>query len=279
MLGGVEDVVDRSLLHHAAEVHDDDVARHLRDHTQIMGDEDDGGVVLGLQVAQQAEHLGLGGDVDGGGRLIGDQQARLAAKRHGDHGALAQAAGELPGVGVDPLLRHRDADVAKQADRDVACLAPAELAIGLPALAVQQDGLDDLIADRVHRAEGGHRFLWDQRDLAAADVAHVGSSRGQAGEIDHAVAVAAAEADFARGDSSRPLDELQDRLHRHALAAAALADDAEHLSGHDVEAGAVDGAHQTLVEGEGDPQVADREQWDFGVGDHRGPQWLRPQWL
>ena len=28
---------------------------------------------------------------------LGDQQAGLAAKRHGDHGALAQAAGELPG--------------------------------------------------------------------------------------------------------------------------------------------------------------------------------------
>ena len=78
---------------------------------------------LRLQVAQQRQHLGLGGDVDRGGRLVGDQQARLAGERHGDHGALAQAARELPGIGVDALLGHRDADVAEQADRDVARLA------------------------------------------------------------------------------------------------------------------------------------------------------------
>ena len=67
-------------------------------------------------------------------------------------------------------------------------------------------------------------------------------------------------------DAARPLDELQDRPHRDALAAAAFADDAEHLAGHDVEADAVDGAHQALVQGEGDAQVAHREQrLDVGV--------------
>ena len=274
MLGRVEDVVDRALLHDAAEIHDDDVARHLRDHAEVVGDEDDGGVVLGLQVAQQRQHLGLGGDVDRGGRLVGDQQARLAGKRHGDHGALAQAARELPGIGVDALFRHRDADVAEQADRDVARLAPGELARAGPAVAVQQDGLDDLVAHRVHRAEGGHRFLRDQRDLAAADVAHRRAARRQLGEVDHLAALflagrAAAEADLARGDASRQLDELQDRLHGHALAAAAFAHDAQHLPGHDVEAGAVDGAHQPLVEREGDFQVAHREQRGWGVGVHR----------
>ena len=88
------------------------------------------------------------------------------------------------------------------------------------------------------------------------------AARRQLGEVDHLAALpsAAAEADLARGDAARPLDELQDRLHGHALAAAALADDAQHLAGHDVEAGAVDGAHQALVEREGDAQVADREQ-------------------
>jgi hypothetical protein len=170
-------------------------------------------------------------------------------ERHGDHGALAQAARELPGIGVDAPFRHGDADVAEQPDRDVARLAAAELA-GLPAMAVQQDGLDDLVAHGVHGAEGGHRFLGDQRDLAAADVAHEGAARRQLGEVDDLRV--AAEADLARGDAARPLDELQDRPHGHALAAAALADHAQHLAGHDVEAGAVDGAHQALVEGERD---------------------------
>ena len=217
---------------------------------------------LRLQVAQQRQHLRLGGDVDRRRRLVGDQQARLAAQRHGDHGALAQAARELPGIGVDPLLRHRDADVAEQADRDVARLGPRELAaVVLPAMTVQQDRLDDLVADRVHRAEGGHRLLRDQRDLARRGCRASPAPRGGSlREIDRLRAVAPAEADLARGDAAGPFDQLQDRLHGHALAAAAFADDAEHLAGHDVEAGAVDGAHQPLVHREGDAEVADREQ-------------------
>ena len=81
------------------------------------------------------------------------------------------------------------------------------------------------------------------------------------------------------GKKLRALQSLVPDVGAFADEYAALPDDAKHLSGHDIEAGAVDGAHQTLVEGERDPQIADREQWDFGVGDHRGPQWLRPQWL
>src|SRR5260221_93083 len=120
---------------------------------------------------------------------------------HGDRAARhpvreERATRELPRVGVDPLRRHRDANVAEEADRDVAGLASAELASGLPAVTVQQDGLDDLIAYRVHRTEGGHRFLRDQGDLTAADVAHVGPAWGQAGEVDRTAAVAATEVDL-----------------------------------------------------------------------------------
>ena len=49
---------------------------------------------------------------------------------------------------------------------------------------VQQDRLDDLVAHRVHGAEGRHRLLRNQRDLAAADVAHLGAARRQAREVD-----------------------------------------------------------------------------------------------
>src|SRR4029079_5971866 len=135
----------------------------------------------------------------------------------------------------------------EEADRDVAGLAPAELAIGLPAVTVQQDGLDDLIADRVHRTEGGHRFLRDQGDLTAADVAHVGPAWGQAGEVDRTAPVAATGVDLGRRGAAPPRDTSHERPHTPALAAAALADDTQHLPGHDVEAGPVDGAHQALV--------------------------------
>jgi hypothetical protein len=45
--------------------------------------------------AQQVEDLRLDGDVERRGGLVGDQQVRVADQRHGDHDALAQAAGEL----------------------------------------------------------------------------------------------------------------------------------------------------------------------------------------
>ena len=52
----------------------------------------------------------------------------------------------------------------------------------LAHVAVQANGLDDLVADGVEGAERGHRLLEDQGDFAAADVAHlpaVGVERGQ----------------------------------------------------------------------------------------------------
>ena len=44
-------------------------------------------------------------------------RSRIAGERDGDHHALAHAAGELVRIGVEPLLRHRDADGFQQLDR------------------------------------------------------------------------------------------------------------------------------------------------------------------
>ena len=74
----MKNLIDRALFHDAAEIHHHHIARHLRDHAEVVGDEDDGGVVFVLKLTQQGQHLRLGGHVDGRRRLIGDQQARLA---------------------------------------------------------------------------------------------------------------------------------------------------------------------------------------------------------
>ena len=116
--------------------------------------------------AQQAQHLGLGRHVDGGGRLVGDEQSGVAGERHGDDGALAQTAAELPRVCVQALLGHRDADVPQQVVGEIAGRLLADRL-------VQHDRFDDLVPDGVDRAEGRHRLLRDQRDLAAADRAHL----------------------------------------------------------------------------------------------------------
>ncbi len=86
-----------------------DVVGHLGDHAEIVGDQDDGGAGVAAQAAHQVEDLRLDGDVERGGRLVGDQQPRAAGQRHGDHGALAHAAGQLVRIVVDPLLGRGDA--------------------------------------------------------------------------------------------------------------------------------------------------------------------------
>ena len=110
-----------------AGVHDHHLVADLGNHTEIMGDEKDRHVELDLQAAQQIENLCLNGHVESGGRLVGDQQRGMADQGHGDHDALAQAAGELVGVLVDAALGRADADLAKDLDRRLAG-APATLA-------------------------------------------------------------------------------------------------------------------------------------------------------
>src|SRR5262249_18327795 len=157
----------------------------------------------------------------------------MARQRHRDHGALAQAAAQLIGELVYALLGRRHADPAQHLDRPIPRLAPAD---GLE----QQDRLNDLAADRVHGTERGHRLLEDERDLPAADRAHLLAIRLELREIDHrgraAVAGRPSEPDLAVDDSARPIDDAQDRARGDALAAAAFADDAERAAGRHVEA-------------------------------------------
>ncbi len=64
--------------------------------------------------ARSSQDLRLHGDVERRRRLVGDQQVRLVGERHGDHDALALAAGELVRIGAEPLLRLADADLVEE---------------------------------------------------------------------------------------------------------------------------------------------------------------------
>src|SRR5215831_15896604 len=275
MLRRVEDLLDRALLHHPPEVHHDDVARHLRDHAEVVRDEDDRRAVAALELTQQIQDLSLRRHVDRGGRLVGDQEARPARERHRDHRSLAQASGELPRIGVDALLWHRDAHAAEEVDGERARLGPGQARSARPPLPlVKLERLDDLLADRVDRAERGHRLLRDQRDLGAADRAQLGALRGEAGEVDGRPRALLKE-DLTADDAPGRLDDLQDGLHGHALAASALADDPDHLARLHVEAHAVDRPHEPLVQEEVHPEVPDskdrRRHWLYGSAASRRP--------
>ena len=275
MLRRVEDLPDRALLHHLPEVHHDDVPRHLRDHPEVVGDEDDRRPVPALQVAEEIQDLGLRRHVDRGRRLVGDQEPRPARERHRDHGALAQPTRELPRIGVDPLVRHRDADAAEELDGHRPRLGRRQARSARPPLAlVKPERLDDLLADRMDRAEGRHRLLRDQRDLGAPDRAKLRALRREPGQVDGRRRVLLEE-DLAADDAAGRLDDLQDGLHRDALAAPALADDPDDLAGMHVEADAVDRADEPFVEEEVDAKVFDLEDgrchWLYGSAASRRP--------
>ncbi len=130
------------------------------DDSHIVGDQHHRHTEASLQVVEQGKDLGLDGDIESGGRLVGDQQFRLAGERHGDHDALAEAAGKLVGVVAQAFGGVRHAHKAEHLGR------PFERLV-LGDLLMQDDAFGYLTPD-VHRGvEGGQRVLEDHPDLVA----------------------------------------------------------------------------------------------------------------
>src|SRR3546814_4395710 len=71
MLRAIEDVANRPLLDQAAGVHHHEPVAESGNDAEVVGNHDDGGAEIALQVGQQIEDLRLDGDVEGGGRTIG----------------------------------------------------------------------------------------------------------------------------------------------------------------------------------------------------------------
>ena len=71
----LEELVDRSLLGHPGRVHHDDLVGDLGDDAEVVGDHDDRGAVVVLELVHQLEDLRLRRDVERRRRLVGDQQS------------------------------------------------------------------------------------------------------------------------------------------------------------------------------------------------------------
>jgi hypothetical protein len=163
----VKDVVFGPLLGGPAGVHDHDVVGDVGDHAEVVGDHEQRSMRLLLQLEQQVEDLGLHRGVQRGGGLVGDDHLRRQGHRHGDHGSLAHAAGELVRVVVHALCRVRNADPAQELHGSF-----GGLFLGY-VLFVGPDHLGDLPAHPVQRMQAGQRVLEDDRDPRAADLAHL----------------------------------------------------------------------------------------------------------
>src|SRR5512137_693456 len=102
---GVKEIEGRRLLHDPARVHDGDAPGDLGHHTEIVGDEEDGGVELFFQRRHELDDLGLDAHIQRRGGLVGQKERWPAGERHGDHDPLAHAPGELVRVFPDPPFR------------------------------------------------------------------------------------------------------------------------------------------------------------------------------
>ena len=69
-------------------------------HREIVADEQIGQIVLGLEVGQQVQNLGLNGNVERRHRLVEHQDFGIEHERPGNGNALALAAGKHVGVAV-----------------------------------------------------------------------------------------------------------------------------------------------------------------------------------
>ena len=138
-----------------------------------MRDEDGRGVRLLLSGAHHLDDLCLDGHVQGSRRLVGDENRGVVRHRHRDHRPLSHAAGELVRVLVEAAVWKGHADDLEQAHRPLAGLLVVDVGI------VRRDRLGDLIADREHGIERGHRVLEDHRDLGAPNRLELPLRQGQ----------------------------------------------------------------------------------------------------
>ena len=129
VLRRLEDLLHWTLFDDLTGVHHDHALAQAGDHTEVVRDQDDRGMRLLVEVAQQLEDLRLHGDVERGGRLVGEQQRRLAQQRHRDHDALAHAAREFVRIEPDAPRGLGDADALEHAHGDGERLGAADAAV------------------------------------------------------------------------------------------------------------------------------------------------------
>ena len=236
--GRMQHLAHRARLDDPPQVHHRHPIRGLRDHPEVVSDEQDRHAELGHQLLHQIDDLRLDGHVQRGGRLVRDEELGMSGERHRDHRPLAHPTGELEGVLVEAPPRVGDPHPFEHLHRVVAGRT-------LRHVGVQLQLLHHLVADGQARSEARHRFLEDHRDGAAAhhhqvarpaQAQHVDAAGGEV-EADPALRVVARVAGV----------ELHQGLCGHRLARAGLADEAEHFPGRDPERSRIDRGDQPLV--------------------------------
>jgi len=84
-------------LYDLAEIHDRHPVAEVTDHSEIVGDEQEGETELLLHLLEEIHDLGLNRDVQGGNRLVTDDEVRFQGQSPGNPDSLALPPGELVG--------------------------------------------------------------------------------------------------------------------------------------------------------------------------------------
>ena len=142
------------LLNDAPGVHHSDTVCDVGNDAEVVRDQDEAHPAFLLKFGQQLHDLGLYRYVQCSSRLIGNEYSRIECDGHRDHDALPHAAGELMGIGLDPLRRCRDLHSLHQPDG-------LGLRVGPVHTAVLPKHLGNLPADGKDGVEGGERILED----------------------------------------------------------------------------------------------------------------------
>ena len=218
----LEHLVDVAGLDHTPRVHHADAVTHRADDAEVVGNEEDGGVELGSELADEVEHLGLDRGIETRRRLVEHQQGRLGGQRHRDHDTLQHAARQLVRIALGDTAGVGDAHLLER----LIGARPRGL-LGVPH---DLEALGHLLADLQHRIHRLHGVLIDHRRFTGPELAeflagHVGEDTSTGG-------------DTTVGDPPVARQVSERSVCGGGLSTARLADQAEGLAGLDLEADA-----------------------------------------
>ncbi len=202
-----------------------------------MGDKQGGGVQFLLQPFDESHNLRLNGHVQGGGRFVGDENFGIADQGHGDHHPLSHSPREFKGKLVDTFFRTGNPHLAQHVDGPRA-RRPFVEGLMLP------DRLHQLVPDPVHRTERRHRLLENHADFSAPQMEQLLIVIRQRSDIHRRGSGPVSlprghETNAAAGDLARRLDQPQQGIAGHGLAAARFANKSQnptapHMKRHSV---------------------------------------------
>ena len=160
MLRGIDNVAGVALLDDFTIAHHHDPVTDLRNHRQVMGNQNDRQVFGCVEFFQQSQNVRLHCYIQRRGRLIRQQQTGPAGHGRRNHRALLHAAGQLVRVVVRPLRGMVQFDLEQALNGGRACFRRPD------AIVVNQ-GFADLLADLHQRVKVGCRILKNHRHLFA----------------------------------------------------------------------------------------------------------------